>query len=301
MSGDAGDETVFQTDPGVDSGYLNDPTTTPFVDSGGGAGGAGGGGFWNSLGSLWGGLGQRGSYGMMPGGQGGQAGGGGALGGLMQLLGLGLGAGGAASALFGGPGKQTQTPQMSGAQRDAMNAYRGNIAMQAPQQQAMFNQGAGLLQGLQQGQMPQGISNTVQAAYNPIMQQMGQNAIEASQQAGFALPQDAFTGGPGLRIMGNAMAQLPGQMAQTELNTMFPLISTLMGQGQQAVNNYGNAYNSFPTGQQSVQQPSMAQRFGSMGPFLQGIGSILNPPQMQLMLNNGGGAIPALGQQQSTG
>lgn len=242
------------------------------------------------------GIGQGGLMSLL-GGLGGSQGGlgqGGGLGPLMQLLGIGLGGGGALASLLGQGNRQTQTPKMSGAQIDAMNAYRGQIGGQAGTQQQLFNQGAGMLNNLQAGQIPQGLTNTVQAAYNPYVQQAGQNAIEQSQRAGFALPQDAFTGGPGLRIMGNAMAQLPGMEANTTLNTMFPLISALMGQGQQSVNNLGNAFNSFPTGQQQVNDPSLAQRFQGMGPFLQGIGNIMNPPQYNLQLMN---PITGLGSQ----
>jgi hypothetical protein len=265
---------------GVDTSFNANPFTDNMMLPGSMyAGGGAGGGFMGGLQGLLGGLG--GSQGQ--GGMGGDLGG---LGGLMKLLGIGLGGGGALASLFGQGSKQTQTPKMSGDQRDAMNAYRGAIGQQLPQQQAMFNQGAGMLNNLQQGQIPQGLTNTVQAAYNPFVQQAGQNAIEQSQRAGFALPQDAFTGGPGLRIMGNAMAQLPGMEANTTLNTMFPLISTLMGQGQQGVGNLGNAFNSFPTGQQTQNDPSLAQRFQGMGPFLQGIGNIMNPPQYNLQMMN---------------
>jgi hypothetical protein len=185
---------------------------------------------------------------------------------------------------------------MSGQQIDALNALRGNIGLQMPQQQAMYNQGAGMLQGLGQGQIPAGLTNLVNAAYQPYMQNLGQNAIEASQRAGFALPQDAMTGGPGLRIMGQGLAQLPGQMANTTLNTMFPLINALMGQGQQGIGNLQGAFNSMPTGQTQKQDPSLAQRFGQMGPFLQGMGNVMNPPQYNMQMMN---PITGMGNQQN--
>lgn len=250
----------------------------------------------------------QGFFGGFLGGLGGGGGtGGGNLQGLMQLLGLGLGTGGTIASLLGGGPRQTQTPRMSGSQIDALNAYRGAIGSQIPQQQQMFNQGVGMLNNLQAGQIPQGLTNTVRAAYDPYLQNLGTNAIEASQRAGFALPQDAMTGGPGLRIMGQGLAQLPGQMAGTTLNTIFPLISALMGQGQQGVGNLGQAFNAFPTGNVQRQQPSMGQRFQGAAPWLAGIGNIANPPQdttNQLLTailrgqQQPQGGIPVAGQQQ---
>lgn len=204
----------------------------------------------------------------------------GGLPGAVKLGGLGLGAGGILASLLGGGGQQTQKVKMGGQQIDALNALRGMINAQSPTAQGLWQQGAGMLAGLGAGQIPAGLTNLVQAAYQPYLQNLGGQAIEASQRAGFQLPQDAMQGGPGLRIMGQGLAQLPGEMAGTTLNTMFPLISALMNPSQQNIGQLQGAFSSIPNaGQVQQQQPSMYQRLMGMGPFLQGIGSIMNPPQ----------------------
>src|SRR5207302_8298834 len=111
-------------------------------------------------------------------------------------------------------------------------------------QMGLYNQGAGLLQGMAAGQIPPWATNLIRQANEPYIAQLGSQSIDALRNRGFsgAGPQDVTGGMYGMndRATQAAYANLPGQEAQQTLNFLPGFAQSLMAPGQQAWQNQLN-------------------------------------------------------------
>lgn len=189
---------------------------------------------------------------------------------LLGLLMLGGGAAGVGQGLFGAPPTTITRPQLSPAQQALLGGAQGQ-----------FGQSGGILAALMGAlgspQIPSALSALTEQAFRPQFGDVYQQAVRAGRARGFY---DApATSPPGSAVLGPALSNLQGQMAQAKLGLYQNNIGNFL-QALQASNQLAGSQGTLATGLPTTvkaQAPklSILQLMGQLAPVLGGAGQLL--------------------------